>query len=329
MAKSIVTFGVAVAVSLACAVAHAQIQAETIVGSTRTAKPPGTSVTPATELETGDAVLVEWGGQWWGGEVLEVLAENRVKIRYDGWGKDWDEAVARERVRLPAATTTAGYTAGQATGPPNVARAADDPASWTTRNPDGGLEWLKLEYEKAVPVAEVRIRESYNPGAISKVTARDENGETVVLWEGTDPTTKAPDDFVVTAEQNVTSRSIILYVDTKRKSGWNEIDAVELVGRDGTRQWANSATASSSYGSTRSLGYSIYGYGGYWNVGDPLAQALGQKTSVHVDDTVIDGQLKELGTTFLLIEGADGINRFFVNRTRISYIKSVAETRNK
>ena len=95
-------------------------------------------------------------------------------------------------------------------------------------------------------LAQVRIRESYNPGAITKVTTVANGGE-MVLWEGTSARGKAPRDFVVPVAAGVQANSIIVYLDTKRVSGWNEIDAVELVGRDGSRQWATSATASSTY----------------------------------------------------------------------------------
>jgi hypothetical protein len=40
---------------------------------------------------------------------------------------------------------------------------------------------------------------------------------------------------------------IRIVLDTDRSTGWNEIDAVELTGPDG-RSWAQSATASSTYG---------------------------------------------------------------------------------
>jgi len=43
------------------------------------------------------------------------------------------------------------------------------------------------------------------------------------------------------------SHSVKVYLDTRRVPGWNEIDAVELVGRDGTRQWATAATAISTF----------------------------------------------------------------------------------
>ncbi|MGD8239588.1 MAG: hypothetical protein PVH68_13600 [Armatimonadota bacterium] len=136
----------------------------------------------------------------------------------------------------------------QATGPPDTPRAGDIPTAWATREQNAGIQWLKLDYEQAVTIGEVRVRETYNPGAVSKVAAVLENGTETVLWEGQDPTTNAPGDFVAQVERDIEAKSIKVYLDTTRKNGWNEIDAVELVGKDGTRQWAKSATASTFYG---------------------------------------------------------------------------------
>ena len=46
--------------------------------------------------------------------------------------------------------------------------------------------------------------------------------------------------------RQVTLLALRVELDTNRSNGWNEIDAVELVGPDG-RQWAAHARASSSY----------------------------------------------------------------------------------
>ena len=135
----------------------------------------------------------------------------------------------------------------QATGAPDTNSAGDLPTAWAALRPDGGAEWLQLEYERPVSVATVRIRETFNPGAVSKVTAIPQEGEEAVLWEGQDPTGVAPAFFEVQAQREVVSRIIKVYLDTTRKRGWNEIDAVELVAGDGTRQWATQATASSTY----------------------------------------------------------------------------------
>jgi hypothetical protein len=95
-------------------------------------------------------------------------------------------------------------------------------------------------------LAQVRMRETYNPGAISKVTAMV-NGAEVVLWEGTAAKGKGIRDFVVSVSGGIQANSVIVHLDTTRVSSWPEIEAVELVGRDGSRQWATSANASSTY----------------------------------------------------------------------------------
>jgi len=135
----------------------------------------------------------------------------------------------------------------QATGAPDTAQAGDIPTAWASLEPNAGAEWLQVDFDQAVTIAEVRIRESYNPGAVSKVVAILQDGKEHVLWEGLDPTVDAPSDFVVKAEGDVVSKSIKMYLDTTLKQGWNEIDAVELVGKDGKRQWASHASASSTY----------------------------------------------------------------------------------
>jgi hypothetical protein len=91
------------------------------------------------------------------------------------------------------------------------------------------------------------VRETYNPGAISKVTAVLPNGQETILWEGMGEPTQAPVETVFPVKGDIYAQSVKVYLDTKRVPGWNEIDAVELVGRDGSRQWASKASASSSY----------------------------------------------------------------------------------
>jgi hypothetical protein len=135
----------------------------------------------------------------------------------------------------------------QATGAPDTPEAEDAPTAWCSLEPDAGAEWLLVHFEKKISIAEVRVRESFNPGAVARVSAVLEDGTSSVLWEGQDPTVKAPEDFVVRVEGDVAGRSILVALDTARRPGWNAIDAVELVGRDGSRQWASAAAASSTY----------------------------------------------------------------------------------
>jgi hypothetical protein len=136
----------------------------------------------------------------------------------------------------------------QVVGPPNTHAAGDIPTAWAPLSSQGGRdEWLQVNYDRAVDISEIRVRETHNPGAIAKLAAVMPDGQEVVIWEGTTPHTEAPADTGFAASAGVQAQSVKIYLDRTRAPGWNEIDAVELVARDGTRQWASSATASSSY----------------------------------------------------------------------------------
>ncbi len=148
----------------------------------------------------------------------------------------------------PAARQGRAWGPEQVIGPPDTMQAGDVSTAWAPRQPDGGAEWLKVDYERETQVSEVIVRETYNPGAIVKVTAILPNGEEALLWDGEEPPAEAPVDRSFPAmHSKVVAKSIKIYLDTKKVSGWNEIDAVELIGADGSRQWATAASASSSY----------------------------------------------------------------------------------
>ena len=134
----------------------------------------------------------------------------------------------------------------QATGAPNTPNASDASTAWASKEPDAGHEWLAVSFARPVDIAEVRVRESYNPGAITKVVALVNNQE-MLLWEGKANISAAPRDFVVPVTTSIQSSTIHIHLDTAKISGWNEIDAVELIGKDGSRQWAATAAASSTY----------------------------------------------------------------------------------
>ena len=136
----------------------------------------------------------------------------------------------------------------QVVGPPNTHAAGDIPTAWAPLASQGGNgEWLHVNYDQAVDISEIRVRETHNPGAIAKLAAVLPDGREVVIWEGVTPPTQAPVDTAFSAPAGLQAHSVKIYLDRTRAPGWNEIDAVELVGRDGTRQWASSATASTSF----------------------------------------------------------------------------------
>ncbi len=50
------------------------------------------------DFRTGDAVEVEYHGDWWPAHVLEVGTAT-YHIHYDGYADDWDEEVGLDRIR--------------------------------------------------------------------------------------------------------------------------------------------------------------------------------------------------------------------------------------
>jgi len=137
----------------------------------------------------------------------------------------------------------------QATGAPDTRQPGDVPTAWASKNPDGGVEWLELDYERAVGIDTIRVVESHNPGAISKVAVIGPNGREDTVWEGnltgSGQNELLQSDFKIA--RSVQGQKVRVYVDTGRVPGWNEIDAVQLIGKDGTQQWAVGSTSSSSY----------------------------------------------------------------------------------
>jgi hypothetical protein len=135
----------------------------------------------------------------------------------------------------------------QATGEPDTPRAGDLQTAWASKQPEMGLVWLELDFEEAVLPDAVRVHETLGPGTVAQVLAKAPNGTWVTLWEGEAPRAAAPSWFEPDlGRAHSRTRTIRIVLDTDRVPGWNEIDAVELIG-DGRRQWARDARASSSY----------------------------------------------------------------------------------
>ncbi len=137
----------------------------------------------------------------------------------------------------------------QATGRPDTPQAGDIPSAWASKEPDGGEEWLQLDYDRFAELEKVSVTESHNPGAIRKVVAVLSDGREELIWEGEMEVSQG--DELVTSSFPVSgmvrARSVKLYLDTARVPGWNEIDAVQITGKDGKSQWATASSASSSY----------------------------------------------------------------------------------
>lgn len=164
-------------------------------------------------------------------------------------------AVAANALRFPNGPS---WSPGQAAGAPDTASHGDFPTAWASQAPDAGREWLRVKYAKATEIGEINIHESYNPGAIAKVSAVLPDGGLKVIWEGTESAEEGVIERSLKVPPGVRADQILIELDTARVPGWNEIDAVELIGRDGSRQWAAESTASSHFGQGNPVGEVFY-----------------------------------------------------------------------
>jgi hypothetical protein len=139
------------------------------------------------------------------------------------------------------------FDAMQAAGPPDAESNVDDPKAWASARGDMGLQWIELSYRTARRANRLRIFEVNSAGAVVEVQTVDSGGRRRTVWRGTDPTVRpGVFDLPFDATPYRVAR-VRLILDTSRRPGWNEIDAVEVIGPDG-RAWAASAVASSNYG---------------------------------------------------------------------------------
>lgn len=75
-----------------------------------------TIVTNGQEYKTGNTVEANWNGAWYKAVILEVRGDS-YKIRYDGYGAEWDEWVKAPKLRASKeqviSNVGAGYTVGE------------------------------------------------------------------------------------------------------------------------------------------------------------------------------------------------------------------------
>jgi hypothetical protein len=140
----------------------------------------------------------------------------------------------------------------QATGEPDTKDAGDFQTAWASQTPDSQDEWLLLEYAEPVLLKEVHVYETFNPGAVTRVTAFKLEGSEVEVWKGKDPSAgKDIGVSVLPIKDSFRTNRIKLYIESTKVEGWNEIDAVGLKDDKGKTHWAVAAAASSFYGEVR------------------------------------------------------------------------------
>jgi hypothetical protein len=166
-------------------------------------------------------------------EAMEfALAEDAIKN--DPKGQWAVSAKASSTYSSKPEDTASGYHAFRATGAPDTATYSDNDNSWATKEADAGLEWIELEYAKPVNASAIKIRQNNAPGAIISVDIYDETGSAHNIWKGPDATQYKPSTIswlTIPFEKTAfKTQRVKITLATNAVSGWNEIDAVQLIG---------------------------------------------------------------------------------------------------
>jgi hypothetical protein len=127
---------------------------------------------------------------------------------------------------------SADFSANQTTAAPNVEKFGDSGKAWAPKTEDSGIEWVALKYPRAVHATGVRIRESCGSGDVIRVELYDEAGAPHLVWGGNDPTTGLNYLVVNFPRTDFKTDRVKITLATNVVPGWNEIDAVQLVGKD-------------------------------------------------------------------------------------------------
>jgi hypothetical protein len=183
---------------------------------------PAAAAAPAAPADTGvaDTTAKLAAAEW---------ALKQDEIKHDADGQWASEATASSSYN--DAQGDAGWSPKQATGAPDVDKYSDDQHAWAPKTQDGGIEWLDLKYLRPVHASEVRVRESLGSGAVIKVELFDEAGAAHTVWQGVDPTKEL--NYLILKFKSTEYRvnRVKVTLATNVIPGWNEIDAVQLVGK--------------------------------------------------------------------------------------------------
>jgi hypothetical protein len=180
-------------------------------------------------LRKTDAAIVRRLAEGREGEVRTRLLSAAQKLEESDEEED-DAGFLHQWAASARASTEYGnpdWGAVQATGKPDAQSGADSTKAWASSTING-VEWLELTYNKAISPTEIRVRETYNPGAVTKVEALDADRHWHTIWEGKDDAKEWLE--IKISPPAWTIKTIKITIDNQIVGNWCEIDAAEVIG---------------------------------------------------------------------------------------------------
>lgn len=128
------------------------------------------------------------------------------------------------------------WSAAQATGEPNTPECGDHQTAWASST-SNTREWINLFYPTPVYATEIHIYQTYNPDQVVMVDLIDMQGNYINVYKGQPQKIENPCPYILsisTASSGVLAQGVRITIDQSIiRLGWNEIDAVELIGVPG------------------------------------------------------------------------------------------------
>ncbi|MBN1920805.1 MAG: hypothetical protein JW892_06135 [Anaerolineae bacterium] len=125
------------------------------------------------------------------------------------------------------------WAAIQAIGAPNTQECGDFVTAWASSTSSSPYEWLELRYAIPVFPDQIRIYETYSPGSIIRVEVITPVSDYIAVWEDGPRTDEDCPHVLTIPVEGIEERvfGVRITLDQSIIQSWNEIDAVQLVGR--------------------------------------------------------------------------------------------------
>eukprot|EP00300_Choanocystis_sp_HF-7_P034355 c4704_g1_i1.p1 GENE.c4704_g1_i1~~c4704_g1_i1.p1 ORF type:complete len:427 (-),score=91.12 c4704_g1_i1:82-1362(-) len=148
------------------------------------------------------------------------------KLREDGF---WVSRV----INYSSQYDSTNWAANQTIGPPKVfPRYGDIYGAWAPHASRGADEFLEVEFERSIKIKQISIFETYNPGAVVRVSFKSPSGSWRIVYEGVQTQTlQRPVSRIFSPPLdpvNFETRQIRLDLNTRDSRSWSEIDAIRV-----------------------------------------------------------------------------------------------------
>jgi hypothetical protein len=136
--------------------------------------------------------------------------------------RDASPGFQKHFVTALAAMKGLGWGRVQMIGEPDTFGGGDQRTAWASKKGEEGHVTVELDFPTAVRAEQVRVHETFNPGAIIRVEGRGPGSDWVLLWAGEPQATSAPRWFAPKLAEVVNPiSSVRLTLDTNAVKGWN------------------------------------------------------------------------------------------------------------